>query len=79
MTRGNQREIDRQRAANREGKSKKATEGDPIKRRENDAKALQDKIAAKQAAKASNSNSDAGGSGSGSGSNSGGGGGDKKK
>jgi hypothetical protein len=51
MTRGNQREIDRQRAANRHAGKGTASEGDPVKRREADAKALQDKIAAKQAAK----------------------------
>jgi hypothetical protein len=50
MTRGNQREIDRQRAANRNAGKGTPAEGDPIKRRENDAKALQDKIAAKAAA-----------------------------
>ena len=48
MTRGNQREIDRQRAANRHaGKGDKA-EGDPAKRKEADAKALQEKIAKKK-------------------------------
>lgn len=52
MTRGNQREIDRQRAANRHAGKGAAQEGDPTKRRENDAKALQEKIAAKAAAKA---------------------------
>ena len=48
MTRGNQREIDRQRAANRHDHSGAKLEGDPNKRREADAKALQDKIARKE-------------------------------
>jgi hypothetical protein len=75
MTRGNQREIDRQRAANRNAGKGTPAEGDPIKRRENDAKALQDKIAAKAAAKAAAGGGDAGGSNS----SGGGGGGGKKK
>ena len=51
MTRGNQREIDRQRAANRHKKDGvgEARTGDTAARREADAKALQDKIAAKRA------------------------------
>jgi hypothetical protein len=52
MTRGNQREIDRQRAANRHAGKGEKNEGDPTKRKENDARALQEKIAAKAAAKA---------------------------
>ncbi|CAN4120791.1 unnamed protein product [Withania somnifera] len=52
MTRGNQREKDRERAQARNGKGKKANnEGlTPEQRRERDAKALQEK-AAKKAAK----------------------------
>ena len=49
MTRGNQREIDRLRAANRHAGKGSATEGDPSKRKEADAKALQEKIAKKKA------------------------------
>eukprot|EP01033_Poteriospumella_lacustris_P010401 gene10401-7396_t len=50
MTRGNQREIDRQRAANRHKKDGgEARTGDTAARREADAKALQDKIEAKRA------------------------------
>lgn len=49
MTRGNQREIDRQRAAARHGEQKQAKAGDPNARREADAKALADKIAKKKA------------------------------
>ncbi|EKU21623.1 hypothetical protein NGA_0403900 [Nannochloropsis gaditana CCMP526] len=53
MTRGNQREIDRARAAARAAKGRKeGNEGDPKLRAERDAKALQEKIAKKQAAKA---------------------------
>ena len=63
MTRGNQREIDRQRAANRHAGKGNASEGDPTKRREADAKALQDKIAAKQAAKANAGGGDGDGGG----------------
>ena len=48
MTRGNQREIDRQRALNRANKTGEAKTGDPIARREADAKALADKIAKKK-------------------------------
>jgi len=49
MTRGNQREIDRQRAANRHAGKGTPKEGDATARREADAKALADKIAAKKA------------------------------
>ena len=49
MTRGNQREIDRQRAANRHAGKGTAEEGDPVARRERDALALQAKIAKKKA------------------------------
>ncbi len=49
MTRGNQREIDRARAEARHAHKKEAKSGDPDKRREADAKALQEKIAAKKA------------------------------
>ena len=49
MTRGNQREIDRARAAARHaGKGEKST-GDPQKRRENDGNALKLKLEAKAA------------------------------
>lgn len=61
MTRGNQRDVDRQRALNRHGEKKESKEGDPIKRREADAKALQEKIAKKQAAAASGGGQDGGG------------------
>jgi 4F5 protein related disordered region len=44
MTRGNQREIDRQRAANRHAGKGTAREGDPTKRREADANALAEKV-----------------------------------
>ncbi len=53
MTRGNQREIDRQRAQNRaagKGNDSNSSGGDILKRRENDANALAEKIARKQAA-----------------------------
>lgn len=49
MTRGNQREIDRQRAANRHANKGEAKSGDFLKRKEADAKALADKVAAKKA------------------------------
>ncbi len=49
MTRGNQREIDRARAEARHAHKKDSKSGDPDKRREADAKALADKIAAKKA------------------------------
>ena len=52
MTRGNRREIDRQRAANRHAGKGTKQEGDPKKRQENDAAAIQAKVAAKAAAKA---------------------------
>ena len=44
MTRGNQREIDRQRAAARHAGKAGGAEGDPKKRQEADAKALQEKV-----------------------------------
>ncbi len=50
MTRGNQREIDRQRAANRHDHKGEKKSGDPKTRNENDAKALAEKIARKAAA-----------------------------
>jgi hypothetical protein len=49
MTRGNQRDIDRQRAANRHASKGTPKDGDPTARREADAKALQEKIARKAA------------------------------
>lgn len=54
MTRGNQREVDRQRAQKKQEEKIKAAGrgGDPLKRNENDASALQAKVAAKQAAAA---------------------------
>lgn len=52
MTRGNQRDIDRQRAANRHAGKGTASEGDPRKKQEADAAALQAKIAKKAADKA---------------------------
>lgn len=71
MTRGNQRDIDRMRAANRHAHKGAAKDGDPVARREADAKALQEKIAKKKAA----SEGAAAGAGSGGGGASGGGGG----
>ncbi|PWA96616.1 SERF-like protein [Artemisia annua] len=60
MTRGNQREKDRERAAARNAKSKTKDDGlTPEQRRERDGKALQEK-AAKKAAQAAGSG-DAGG------------------
>ena len=44
MTRGNQREIDRQRAANRHAGKGEAKEGDHLKRKEADANALAEKV-----------------------------------
>jgi hypothetical protein len=54
MTRGNQRELDRARAAARREKAlgKETKGGDPRARREADAAALQAKVAAKAAAAA---------------------------
>lgn len=54
MTRGNQRETDRARAQKRNekaGANKKDDGLTPLQRRERDAKALQEKMARKQAAK----------------------------
>lgn len=50
MTRGNQREIDRMRAANRHAGKGTPKEGDPLKRNQDDANALAAKVAAKKAA-----------------------------
>ena len=44
MTRGNQREIDRQRALNRNAGKGESKTGDILLRREADAKALADKV-----------------------------------
>ena len=54
MTRGNQREIDRQRAANRHAHNRESEKksGDFVQRKEADAKALADKIARKREAEA---------------------------
>ena len=52
MTRGNQREIDRQRAMNRHAGKGKTSDGDPEKRRIEDGLKLQAKIAAKKAKEA---------------------------
>mmetsp|Transcript_9477 Transcript_9477/g.15716 ORF Transcript_9477/g.15716 Transcript_9477/m.15716 type:complete len:136 (-) Transcript_9477:1798-2205(-) len=51
MTRGNQREIDRQRAAARNAGKGASKEGDHTKRNENDASALAAKVAAKKGAR----------------------------
>eukprot|EP01035_Chromulina_nebulosa_P017144 gene17144-22658_t len=53
MTRGNQREIDRQRAQNRHANKQNDTKqsaGDLLKKREADANALAEKVAKKKAA-----------------------------
>ena len=63
MTRGNQREIDRQRALNRHAGKGEAKGGDPTARREADAKALQEKIARKKAAEDSAAAGGGGGGG----------------
>ena len=47
MTRGNQREIDRQRAANRNAAGGPKLTGNPIARNEANAKALADKVFSK--------------------------------
>ncbi|KAF4039577.1 hypothetical protein GN244_ATG08219 [Phytophthora infestans] len=53
MTRGNQRDTDRARAQARQAKNAKSTsQGNPLAKREADAKALQEKIARKAAMKA---------------------------
>jgi hypothetical protein len=49
MTRGNQRDIDRQRALNRHAGKGESKTGDENLRREADAKALSEKIARKKA------------------------------
>mmetsp|Transcript_77487 Transcript_77487/g.152041 ORF Transcript_77487/g.152041 Transcript_77487/m.152041 type:complete len:80 (-) Transcript_77487:92-331(-) len=49
MTRGNQREIDRARAEARHAGKGTAKEGDYLLRKEQDAKALAEKVAAKKA------------------------------
>ncbi|XP_019188483.1 PREDICTED: uncharacterized protein LOC109182757 [Ipomoea nil] len=57
MTRGNQRERDRERAQARAGHKPKQSKGDgltPEQRRERDAKALQEKAARKAAARGNN-------------------------
>ncbi|KAI9108012.1 hypothetical protein K1719_020885 [Acacia pycnantha] len=65
MTRGNQREKDRERAQSRGGKGKQKDDGlTPEQRRERDAKALQEKTAKKAAQDAAGSKA-AGGSGGG--------------
>ena len=52
MSRGNQREVDRQKRQAKEASKNKATrEGTPLQRNENDALKLQAKVAAKQAQK----------------------------
>ena len=61
MTRGNQREIDRQRAANRNSKGASKKDGDPRARAEADARALQEKVAKKAAARAEEVSSSSGG------------------
>lgn len=48
MTRGNQRDVDRARAAARNASEGKKNEGNPVQRRENDALALQAKILKKK-------------------------------
>jgi len=52
MARGNRREVDRQRAANRHAGKGEKKSGDPTARKAADGEALQAKIAAKAAAKA---------------------------
>lgn len=49
MTRGNQREIDRARAAARHAGKGTKSEGDPLKKREDDGNALKAKLEAKAA------------------------------
>ncbi|CAK9785356.1 unnamed protein product [Cutaneotrichosporon oleaginosum] len=51
MTRGDQRERDRAKNQAKNASAQKKQSGDPTKRKEADAKALQEKIAAKQLAK----------------------------
>eukprot|EP00607_Mallomonas_marina_P003701 CAMPEP_0182427354 /NCGR_PEP_ID=MMETSP1167-20130531/17069_1 /TAXON_ID=2988 /ORGANISM="Mallomonas Sp, Strain CCMP3275" /LENGTH=74 /DNA_ID=CAMNT_0024609535 /DNA_START=100 /DNA_END=324 /DNA_ORIENTATION=+ len=64
MTRGNRREIDRQRASNRHAKDGGAKrEGDPKTRNENDAKALAEKVAKKKAMEAGGEAAAGGGGG----------------
>ena len=57
MTRGDQRDRDRQRAANRHAHNRddKKKEGDFLKRREADAKALAEKVAKKREAESTSS------------------------
>lgn len=50
MTRGNQRELARLKNLKKQDKGKNKQEGDPKKRKEEQAKALQEKIAKKKAA-----------------------------
>ncbi|KAH7485241.1 hypothetical protein KRP22_006405 [Phytophthora ramorum] len=62
MTRGNQRDTDRARAQARQAKNaKSAPQGNPLAKREADAKALQDKIARKAAMKAEGGDANANG------------------
>ncbi|CAI5739593.1 unnamed protein product [Peronospora destructor] len=59
MTRGNQRDTDRARAQARQAKhAKGTTQGNPLAKREADAKALQEKIARKAAMKADGGGAD---------------------
>jgi hypothetical protein len=59
MTRGNQREIDRQRAANRHAGKGTVKTGDVNARREADAKALQEKVERKKQQEVSQENGNA--------------------
>ncbi|OWZ15679.1 hypothetical protein PHMEG_00010635 [Phytophthora megakarya] len=62
MTRGNQRDTDRARAQARQAKNtKSASQGNPLAKREADAKALQEKIARKAAMKAEGGDANANG------------------
>ncbi|KAL8106198.1 hypothetical protein AgCh_029848 [Apium graveolens] len=65
MTRGNQREKDRERANARAGAGKKGKDDGltPEQRRERDGKALQEKQAKKAAGEAAGGSKDAGGKG----------------
>ncbi|KAI9910281.1 hypothetical protein PsorP6_011072 [Peronosclerospora sorghi] len=64
MTRGNQRDTDRARAQARQAKhAKSASQGNPLAKREADAKALQEKIARKAAMKAEGSENASNGKG----------------
>ncbi|EGZ18730.1 hypothetical protein PHYSODRAFT_286109 [Phytophthora sojae] len=62
MTRGNQRDVDRARAQARQAKhAKNTSQGNPLAKREADAKALQEKIARKAAMKAEGGDANANG------------------